>query len=76
MGMESNPTDHKAVAASIFITVAIYGVGSKSMLDIVANQSTGLPRLLRIPSIPACSSEQEGRYLLVTMSGIVYIWIQ
>ena len=26
MGMESDPTDHKAVAASIFITVAIYAV--------------------------------------------------
>ena len=26
MGMEEDPEDHKAVAASIFIAVAVYGV--------------------------------------------------
>jgi hypothetical protein len=65
MGMESNPTDHKAVAASIFITVAIYGVSSLAALVKIADQTTGFPCLLRVPSIPACSSEQEGRYLSV-----------
>ena len=64
MGMESNPKDHKAVAASIFITVAIYGVSLTAILGNDADLNSGFPRFLRIPSISTCASEQEGRYLL------------
>jgi hypothetical protein len=32
MGLEEDPEDHKAVAASIFIAVAVYGVCLPSQL--------------------------------------------
>lgn len=70
MGMESNPTDHKAVAASIFITVAIYGVSFTAIFGNSADLHAGVSRLLRIPSIPTCSSEQEGRHLLAVDIGV------
>ena len=40
MGLEEDPEDHKAVAASIFIAVAVYGVRCSPLLLTLAHADT------------------------------------
>lgn len=66
MGMEEDPEDHAAVAASVFIAVAVYAVSAflrprwqpiaRAMLT-----SAGIFGLLRFPSLATCSSQSTRR---------------
>lgn len=61
MGMEEDPEDHTAVASAIFISVAVYAV---SLFSSEANSFeltiSGIPSILRIPSLVTCASESKG----------------
>lgn len=64
MGLDEDAEDHKAVASSIFITVAIYGVCHTAMcLRVSADKMPGLLRILWIASMVESKTKQKRRHL-------------
>ena len=65
MGSDEDPEDGGAVAASIFIAVAVYGVRMACVprrVLLKLTMRTGIFRLLRVPSIFTLKGKSEGRY--------------